>query len=422
MEKKNFILIAAAMLATASFTSCENDAPSINFSQTDTHMTDFTELINAIKDQTLTVAEKLNLINEAINNQALTLGQKMDALKTAMEQGFITEAQKLELIKTAIEGVSNKLEAIEKAIKDQTVSLGAKMDLLTTAVKEGFITEAQKLELIKDAIDGVSNMLGAIEDAIQDQTLSFKAKMDLLTTAVKEGFITEEKELELIQKAIESLGDKFAGIKDAIEDQTLSFEVKMKLLTEAVNDGFISEAQQLELIQKAIATLIDDIYRDKDDAYSVYMKPEVWEVVKNNPEISIIFLKELEESKPTVTPKFFEEDEVTPHVHGGATQLSSTDPILFMDSWVEKSIDNHSQVFAKIVKLPTSATFLVDGRGADGAVCSLAIKKCTYTDVEGNHTVEGAQWNNTQVTFVFYKDGQYKKDASLNIVVKTGAN
>ena len=67
--KKIFTAIVA-IAAMAMFTSCEQDAPEINFSQTDTHTSDFSELIAAINNQTTTLAEKLQLINDAIDAYA----------------------------------------------------------------------------------------------------------------------------------------------------------------------------------------------------------------------------------------------------------------------------------------------------------------------------------------------------------------
>ena len=67
--KKLFTTIAA-IAVIAMFTSCEQDAPEINFSQTDTHISDFSELIAAINSQTTTLETKLQLINDAIDAHA----------------------------------------------------------------------------------------------------------------------------------------------------------------------------------------------------------------------------------------------------------------------------------------------------------------------------------------------------------------
>lgn len=472
--KKNFILAAAFAIGAATFTSCENDAPSINFSQTDTHVTDFTELINAIKNQTLTVAEKLDLINEAIKNQSLTLSQKLDALNTAVAQGFLSESQKLELIKTAIEGLGNKLAAIEEAIKDQTLSLATKMDLLTTAVNEGFITEAQKLELIKAAIEGLGDSLAAITKAIEDQTLSLADKMKLLNESVNSGFINQAEKLALIQKAIEGASDKLTAIEEAIKDQTLSWEAKMDLLNGAVNAGFINqaenlaliktaiqgandklaaieaaiknqtlsltekmallttavnnvttaiqegfatEADKLDLIEAAIKALKDNgIYRDANDNSAAYLQPDVLDAFLSNPDLSGAFAKTLTEIVPTVTPNFLEADGVTPHAHGEATRLSSN-PQIVVDSWTTKEIDGKDMEVAKVISFTKSATYLVNGFG-----CTLSIGTCTYLDIEGEHDVQNAKWGETKIDFLFYKDGKYIMNAILTVIVGPAGN
>ena len=64
--KKLFTAIVA-IAAIAMVTSCEQDAPEINFSQTDTHTSDFSELVAAMNSQTTTIETKLQLINDAID-------------------------------------------------------------------------------------------------------------------------------------------------------------------------------------------------------------------------------------------------------------------------------------------------------------------------------------------------------------------
>ena len=67
---KNFFTAIVVIAAIAMFTSCEQDAPEINFSQTDTHISDFSGIIAALNSQTITLADKLQLINDAIDAHA----------------------------------------------------------------------------------------------------------------------------------------------------------------------------------------------------------------------------------------------------------------------------------------------------------------------------------------------------------------
>ena len=67
--KKLFTAIVA-IVAIAMFTSCEQDAPEINFTQTDTHISDYSGIIAAINSQTISLEAKLQLINEAIDAHA----------------------------------------------------------------------------------------------------------------------------------------------------------------------------------------------------------------------------------------------------------------------------------------------------------------------------------------------------------------
>ena len=103
---KNFFTAIVVIAAIAMFTSCEQDAPEINFSQTDTHTSDFSGIIAAINSQTAT----LQLINDAIEAQTLSFGQKMDILQAAVNNGIITRNEQLELLIAAID---NQTEVID---------------------------------------------------------------------------------------------------------------------------------------------------------------------------------------------------------------------------------------------------------------------------------------------------------------------
>ena len=78
---KRFFIVLAVCSLLASAVSCEYDAPNINFTTTVTN--DYSEVVQAIEDNTLTLAEKLKIINDALDNQTLTITQQADILKKA---------------------------------------------------------------------------------------------------------------------------------------------------------------------------------------------------------------------------------------------------------------------------------------------------------------------------------------------------
>ena len=75
---KKFFIALAVISVLASAVSCEYDAPNINFTTTVTN--DYSEVVQAIEDQTLTLAEKLKIINDALDSQTLTITQQADIL------------------------------------------------------------------------------------------------------------------------------------------------------------------------------------------------------------------------------------------------------------------------------------------------------------------------------------------------------
>ena len=339
----------------------------------------------------------------------------MDLLNAAVTQGFITEAQKLELIKTAIDGASNKLAAIEAAIKAQTLSFIDKMNLLNEAVNAGFITQAENLDLIKKAIDGASNKLAAIEEAINAQTLSLEQKIALLNEAVSAGFITQTENLDLIKKAIEGTSNKLAAIEEAINAQTLSLAAKMDLLNTAVTQGFINEAQKLALIEDAIKALDNSgIYRDENDNSSIYMKPDVWAAIKNEPNVANEILKTMEEFLPTVETVTYESDGQTVHGPGAVTRVSYDPFELYAESLVKKVIKGKEQELMKIIKIAPAATYKLDRAG-----CSHSIISCTVTDADGQKDIVNPTWDTTQfkINFINATTGSLRISASVVVIV-----
>lgn len=119
--KKLFIGVVALAMAT-SFTSCEQDAPEINFSQTTTHVSDFSGIIKAITDMGTSLEAKLALINDAIKSQTLSFEQKIEILNTAVKQGFLDNSTNLALLNTTL---SQKLTEMMNTMTTNTATLEA---------------------------------------------------------------------------------------------------------------------------------------------------------------------------------------------------------------------------------------------------------------------------------------------------------
>lgn len=120
---KRFFIVLAVCSLLASAVSCEYDAPNINFTTTVTN--DYSEVVQAIEDQTLTLAEKLKIINDALENQTLTITQQADILKRAYENGILKYEELFEKLLDRLgkikESTEEKLDAIKGRSKQETI-------------------------------------------------------------------------------------------------------------------------------------------------------------------------------------------------------------------------------------------------------------------------------------------------------------
>lgn len=239
MKKFFYILIVLSMMTTM-FTACENDAPEINFTQTNNHVSDFSGIINAIKDQTRSLEEKLGLIEDAIKNQTLTFSQKFDVLNTAVENGVLKlndMVAKMTEIVTSLDKIADQVTAVEAAIKT-----------LNESVKAGNLSLA---ELVTKA-QGIIDAIGANTDAVNNNGQIIKAQIEALNML----FTTK-------------LGDIVNGIGELTSSN--------------------------ESILEAFNKMKDDhgIYFDAQDNKSLYADPKVWATLSADKELSKMYAAKL---------------------------------------------------------------------------------------------------------------------------------
>ena len=195
-------LLWLGMAAPLAFTSCENEHPELNVTLT----SDYSTIINAIKNVNSTLSDKLALIEEAIKNGTVASGEANDLIKKALE--------------TMNGTLEDKLAAIEEAIKSQTTSLESKLGLIETALKTGFTDQKTALgeiktalESIKGSVDGLDGAIDGVVTAIDKVTTAVDGTNTALTGAIA-------KALDDIFKAIDGLtdySDILEAIKEAIE-------------------------------------------------------------------------------------------------------------------------------------------------------------------------------------------------------------
>ena len=155
--KKNFYFVALISLAITSLTSCNQDAPEINFSNSTTNSTDYQGIIDAINNINLSLNQKLSAIESAINSQTLAFEEKMNLLKAAQEAGILKMEEKLNLMIIAVNAIGDNLDGIKEAIKlvDGSISglsteLSEKLNDINTSIENGTISNSEAIDkLIK---------------------------------------------------------------------------------------------------------------------------------------------------------------------------------------------------------------------------------------------------------------------------------
>ncbi len=248
------IIGALLLLGTAApfaLTSCDNAHPELNITLT----SDYSTLINAMKDNNKTLLEKLGMIEQAIKN------------------GNISDKSAQELLLQAINAINGTLEqklaAIEEAIKSQTTTLETKLNLIEAAINGGFANDKTALDLIKEALGTLNGTLeqklAAIEEAIKSQTTSLETKLGLIEAAIETGLADQKTALGEIKTAIESLKGSTDDLKRTIDsivtslndiDTTLGIDIAA--LLKDIKES-IAGLQDYSEILAAIKTAIENI-------------------------------------------------------------------------------------------------------------------------------------------------------------------
>lgn len=241
--KKNFINVLAALtLASAGVVSCVLEAPEINYQVNYQNVADFSGIIAAINNSTMSTQQRLDLIAESLDKQTYTMAQKIEFLEAALKNGLTNLEKASQMLK----------ESLVKTINDQTLILNSKMTALETAVKSGTLTLGDKLEVIKTAINNqtasqveASKLTReAFVAAITSQTATMKERLTALETAVKNETLV--------------LSDKLSVIQTAINNQTVEETKALGLFKTAVNDAITSQKTTLSQALAAINTSVTD--------------------------------------------------------------------------------------------------------------------------------------------------------------------
>ena len=307
MKRIKLIPLAVTMLlaAPAFLTSCQEDAPEINYTMSVSVINDFTKVVEAIDRGSLKNEEaiaklaaaidrmnsdqqaKLQAIRDVLNSVNTTLETKLIAIEAALKAQTLSMEGKLDLIRGVLTDQKTTLEtrlaAIEAAMRAQTLSLEGKLDLLTAAVENQTLKLEDLADRLTTAIDNLSSdmegkldqikgvltdqnttlktRLAAIDAAMRAQTLSLEGKLDLLTAAVENQTLKLEELAEKLVTAIDNLSDdmkdKLDQIKGVLDDQNTTLKTKLAAIEAAVKAQTLSLEGKLDLLEAAVKALPD---------------------------------------------------------------------------------------------------------------------------------------------------------------------
>ena len=334
MRTLKSILLAGAMLLAipAFFSSCQEDAPQIDYTMSVTVVNDFSKVVDAInngtlkneqaiaqltaaidkmnadqqtklqaikdvlnsvnatldaklavieaamKAQTLSLEGKLALIEDAMKVQTLTLEKKCDALVAAIKAlpDYTEKLQAIEKAISALPDYTSKLEAIEKALTSQTLELAEKLGFIQAALEDQTIAMKEKMDILKGVINDQTKALdlrlGALETAMKNQTLELKDKLALLNSTLETQTLTLANKLEAISSAVEAMPDytsKLAAIEAAIKALP-NYEEQLKALNALITDQNSKLDDQIAALEGIMNAIPD--YSNKLDAIEKAIK------------------------------------------------------------------------------------------------------------------------------------------------------
>ena len=268
MKRIKSILLAIAILlaAPAFFTSCQEDAPEINYTMNVSVINDFTKVVEAINNGFLKNEEAIKKLTEAIDKMNADQQTKLQAIIDVLNSVNATLETKLTAIEAAMKAqtltLESKLTLLETAIKNQTLRQEEMAGKLITAIENLQGDMQEKIAAIAEAINNVNttlqSKLALIEAAIKAQTLSLEAKLGPIEAAIK-ALPDYSSQLAAIKTAIENLpdyGEKLAAIEAAIKAMP-NYSDKFDAVVAALN-AMKAQIEALGTGQADIVTAINN--------------------------------------------------------------------------------------------------------------------------------------------------------------------
>lgn len=313
MRIKRILLAAlAAVFALFAFSSCVNEAPEINYVVEYTHNSDFSSIIEAIKSQTTSMAQKLDAVQAAVSEGFMTMEEASSALKEALVESLNNQNATLSDIQQAIVSqnllLEDKLDVLTAAVNKQTTTLEKALDYIDISIQDQTKALKAKLDLINETIEtGAANLVDALEafeetmdEDLQDltQATNFQTiAIGMMGTAI----------VNAINNGVTTLEEALAAIEEAIDDQTTVLETQLAVIAQAIeqaastvegaiDDGAVTIEEALEALGGVIEGAIEGGVEDITGALSDFSDALVDSIGDNTEQLEAIVGK-LEELK-----------------------------------------------------------------------------------------------------------------------------
>lgn len=269
MRTLKSILLAGAMLLAipAFFSSCQEDAPQIDYTMSVTVVNDFSKVVDAINNGTLKNEQAIAQLTAAIDKMNADQQTKLQAIKDVLNSVNATIDAKLAVIEAAMKAqtlsLEGKLALVEAAMKAQTLALEKKCDALVAAIKAlpDYTAKLQAIEKAISALPDYTAKLEAIEKALTSQTLALAEKLGFIQAALEDQTIAMKEKMDILKGVIndqtKALDLKLGALETAMKNQTLELKDKLTLLNSTLETQTLTLANKLEAISSAVEAMPD---------------------------------------------------------------------------------------------------------------------------------------------------------------------
>lgn len=259
------VLLAAITVALASFTisSCVKEAPEINYTVEFNHTSDFSSIIEAIKSQSTTIAQKLDAVQTAVSEGLLSVEEASKALKEALVESLEKHNTTLSELTQAVESqnllLEDKLEVLTAAIVTQTTTLEDVLNKELTLLKKAIDSGAETIESALDSFQRVMDKnMEELTTATEIQTAALMFKFDLIAATVASGTTSIRNAIREFEDTVE---DGLDDIADATNLQSLAQTALGTAIATAISRGSTNITDALAELQDAMEDGLGDIRR-----------------------------------------------------------------------------------------------------------------------------------------------------------------